>query len=61
MFSNSTKRLTGPLLPGKAFIPKLLAVSVDGESVFSGGYWDNSLRVYSLTDQHHKVINAHYG
>lgn len=58
-----SRRLTGPLLPGKVWSHKLLAVSVDGSYIFSGGYWDNSLRVHNLGTENAspRVIPAHYG
>ncbi|XP_055486139.1 neurobeachin-like protein 2, partial [Leucoraja erinacea] len=41
--------LSGPLAPGIDLSPKILAVSHDGKLLFSGGHWDNSLRVTSLS------------
>ncbi|XP_060103883.1 neurobeachin-like protein 2 isoform X1 [Heteronotia binoei] len=49
--SNSkTKRyLHGPFAPGADLSFKTLVVSHDGKLLFSGGHWDNSLRVTSLS------------
>nr|XP_056713128.1 neurobeachin-like protein 2 [Euleptes europaea] len=49
--SNSkTKRyLYGPFAPGVDLSFKTLAVSHDGKLLFSGGHWDNSLRVTLLS------------
>ncbi|XP_020371025.1 neurobeachin-like protein 2 isoform X1 [Rhincodon typus] len=41
--------LSGPFAPGVNLSPKILAVSPDGKLLFSGGHWDNSLRVTSLS------------
>ncbi|XP_078396983.1 neurobeachin-like protein 2 isoform X4 [Cetorhinus maximus] len=41
--------LSGPFAPGVYLSPKILAVSPDGKLLFSGGHWDNSLRVTSLS------------
>ncbi|XP_072324254.1 neurobeachin-like protein 2 isoform X3 [Scyliorhinus torazame] len=41
--------LSGPFAPGVNLSPKVLAVSPDGKLLFSGGHWDNSLRVTSLS------------
>ncbi|XP_062913330.1 neurobeachin-like protein 2 isoform X4 [Mobula hypostoma] len=41
--------LSGPLAPGIDLSPKILVVSHDGKLLFSGGHWDNSLRVTSLS------------
>ncbi|BFZ22107.1 hypothetical protein BsWGS_25146 [Bradybaena similaris] len=44
----SRKRLGGPFSPGLKITAKLFVVSHDAKLLFSGGYWDNSLQVYSL-------------
>uniref|UniRef100_UPI00398EFA2E neurobeachin-like protein 2 isoform X1 n=1 Tax=Pristiophorus japonicus TaxID=55135 RepID=UPI00398EFA2E len=41
--------LSGPFAPGVDLSPKILAISHDGKLLFSGGHWDNSLRVTSLS------------
>ncbi|XP_059829938.1 neurobeachin-like protein 2 isoform X2 [Hypanus sabinus] len=41
--------LSGPLAPGIDLSPKILVISHDGKLLFSGGHWDNSLRVTSLS------------
>ncbi|XP_077160810.1 neurobeachin-like protein 2 isoform X4 [Paroedura picta] len=48
--SNSKTRryLNGPFAPGVDLSFKTLAISHDGKLLFSGGHWDNSLRVTSL-------------
>ena len=43
--------LAGPFAPGLKVTPHLFAVSHDAKLVFSGGHWDNSVRVYSLGKQ----------
>ncbi|NXW51293.1 NBEL2 protein, partial [Nyctiprogne leucopyga] len=40
--------LQGPFAPGVDLCSHTLAVSPDGKLLFSGGHWDNSLRVTSL-------------
>ncbi|XP_041104104.1 neurobeachin-like protein 2 isoform X1 [Polyodon spathula] len=40
--------LLGPLSPGVELTSKILVVSHDGKLLFSGGHWDNSLRVTAL-------------
>ncbi|OWK51927.1 Neurobeachin-like protein 2 [Lonchura striata] len=40
--------LQGPFAPGADLSSRTLAVSPDGKLLFSGGHWDNSLRVTSL-------------
>ncbi|NWW38853.1 NBEL2 protein, partial [Panurus biarmicus] len=40
--------LQGPFAPGADLSCRTLAVSPDGKLLFSGGHWDNSLRVTSL-------------
>ncbi|XP_075464697.1 neurobeachin-like protein 1 isoform X2 [Ascaphus truei] len=49
--------LTGPFAPGLEITSKLFVVSHDGKLLFSGGHWDNSIRVTSLTKG--KVIGQH--
>ncbi|XP_029444090.1 neurobeachin-like protein 2 isoform X2 [Rhinatrema bivittatum] len=41
--------LCGPFSPGVELSSKTLTVSHDGKLLFSGGHWDNSLRVTSLS------------
>ncbi|KAK2190684.1 hypothetical protein NP493_70g05046 [Ridgeia piscesae] len=43
--------LAGPFAPGLEVTPSLFAVSHDAKLVFSGGHWDNSVRVYSVNKQ----------
>ncbi|NXJ86632.1 NBEL2 protein, partial [Trogon melanurus] len=40
--------LQGPFAPGADLCSRTLAVTPDGKLLFSGGHWDNSLRVTSL-------------
>ncbi|NXC04590.1 NBEL2 protein, partial [Orthonyx spaldingii] len=40
--------LQGPFAPGADLSSRTLAVTPDGKLLFSGGHWDNSLRVTSL-------------
>ncbi|KAM4698293.1 neurobeachin-like protein 1 [Rhinophrynus dorsalis] len=49
--------LSGPFAPGLEITSKLFVVSHDGKLLFSGGHWDNSIRVTSLTKG--KVIGQH--
>uniref|UniRef100_A0AAR2JTD0 Neurobeachin-like protein 2 n=1 Tax=Pygocentrus nattereri TaxID=42514 RepID=A0AAR2JTD0_PYGNA len=47
--SQKTQRfLAGPFSPGVEVTARLFVVSHDGKLLFSGGHWDNSLRVTSL-------------
>uniref|UniRef100_A0AAV2L972 BEACH domain-containing protein n=1 Tax=Knipowitschia caucasica TaxID=637954 RepID=A0AAV2L972_KNICA len=47
--SSKTQRLLpGPFAPGLEVCPNLFVVSHDGKVLFSGGHWDNSLRVTSV-------------
>uniref|UniRef100_A0A8D0HAD2 Neurobeachin like 2 n=1 Tax=Sphenodon punctatus TaxID=8508 RepID=A0A8D0HAD2_SPHPU len=41
--------LCGPFAPGVDVSSKTLTISHDGKLLFSGGHWDNSLRVTSLS------------
>ncbi|XP_042326371.1 neurobeachin-like protein 1 isoform X2 [Sceloporus undulatus] len=41
--------VSGPFAPGLEITPKLFVVSHDAKLLFSGGHWDNSIRVTSLT------------
>uniref|UniRef100_A0A674HGY2 Neurobeachin-like protein 2 n=1 Tax=Taeniopygia guttata TaxID=59729 RepID=A0A674HGY2_TAEGU len=43
------RSMSGPFAPGLEITSKLFAVSHDAKLLFSGGHWDNSLRVTSLT------------
>ncbi|OCT63836.1 neurobeachin-like protein 1 isoform X1 [Xenopus laevis] len=53
-----TQRLvSGPFAPGLEITSKLFVVSHDGKVLFSGGHWDNSIRVTSLTKG--RVISQH--
>ncbi|XP_076871278.1 neurobeachin-like protein 1 isoform X2 [Brachyhypopomus gauderio] len=56
--STKTQRfLTGPFSPEVEVTAKLFVVSHDGKLLFSGGHWDNSLRVTSLLKA--KTIGHH--
>lgn len=49
-FACRTQRsMSGPFAPGLEITSKLFAVSHDAKLLFSGGHWDNSIRVTSLT------------
>lgn len=41
--------LSGPFAPGAELSARTLTVSPDGKLLFSGGHWDNSLRVTALS------------
>ncbi|XP_029462161.1 neurobeachin-like protein 1 isoform X2 [Rhinatrema bivittatum] len=43
------RTISGPFTPGLEITAKLFVVSHDGKLLFSAGYWDNSIRVTSLT------------
>uniref|UniRef100_A0A803VVA4 Neurobeachin like 1 n=1 Tax=Ficedula albicollis TaxID=59894 RepID=A0A803VVA4_FICAL len=43
------RSMSGPFAPGLEITSKLFAVSHDAKLLFSGGHWDNSIRVTSLT------------
>lgn len=60
--ARTQRYLYGPFAPGAELSSKTLVVSHDGKLLFSGGHWDNSLRVTSLSKG--KVvghINRHIG
>ncbi|XP_023556435.1 neurobeachin-like protein 2 isoform X5 [Octodon degus] len=47
--------LSGPWVPGSGINGQALAVAPDGKLLFSGGYWDGSLRVTALSRA--KLVN----
>uniref|UniRef100_A0A672QFN9 Neurobeachin-like protein 2 n=1 Tax=Sinocyclocheilus grahami TaxID=75366 RepID=A0A672QFN9_SINGR len=49
--------LAGPFSPGVEVTARLFVVSHDGKLLFSGGHWDNSLRVTSLVKG--KTVGQH--
>ncbi|XP_049608212.1 neurobeachin-like protein 1 isoform X1 [Syngnathus scovelli] len=49
--------LSGPFAPGVEVTTRLFVVSHDGKLLFSGGHWDNSLRVTSLVKG--KTVGQH--
>uniref|UniRef100_H3B2H2 Neurobeachin-like protein 2 n=1 Tax=Latimeria chalumnae TaxID=7897 RepID=H3B2H2_LATCH len=51
------RTINGPFFPGLEITMKLFIVSHDGKLLFSGGHWDNSIRVTSLTKG--KLIGQH--
>ncbi|XP_069082133.1 neurobeachin-like protein 1 isoform X2 [Pleurodeles waltl] len=51
------RSINGPFAPGLEITPKLFVVSHDGKLLFSGGHWDNSIRITSLTKG--KIIGQH--
>uniref|UniRef100_A0A669Q4A7 Neurobeachin-like protein 2 n=1 Tax=Phasianus colchicus TaxID=9054 RepID=A0A669Q4A7_PHACC len=51
------RNMSGPFAPGLVITSKLFAVSHDAKLLFSGGHWDNSIRVTSLTKG--KLIGQH--
>lgn len=56
--NQKTQRVvSGPFAPGLEITSKLFVVSHDGKVLFSGGHWDNSIRVTSLAKG--KVIGQH--
>ncbi|XP_075685908.1 neurobeachin-like protein 1 isoform X3 [Rhinoderma darwinii] len=56
--NQKTQRIvSGPFAPGLEITSKLFVVSHDGKVLFSGGHWDNSIRVTSLAKG--KVIGQH--
>uniref|UniRef100_A0A8C3S1W5 Neurobeachin-like protein 2 n=1 Tax=Chelydra serpentina TaxID=8475 RepID=A0A8C3S1W5_CHESE len=48
--------LSGPFAPGVEVSAKTLTVSPDGKLLFSGGHWDNSLRVTSLSKGKQRLL-----
>lgn len=57
-FPHRTQRfLSGPFAPGVEVTAGLFVVSHDGKLLFSGGHWDNSLRVTSLVKG--KTVGQH--
>nr|XP_015214918.1 PREDICTED: neurobeachin-like protein 1 [Lepisosteus oculatus] len=55
--SKTQRFINGPLSPGLEITAKLFVMSHDGKLLFSGGHWDNSLRVTSLTKG--KLVGQH--
>ncbi|XP_051986217.1 neurobeachin-like protein 1 isoform X2 [Xyrauchen texanus] len=56
--SQKTQRfLAGPFSPGVEVTAQLFVVSHDGKLLFSGGHWDNSLRVTSMVKG--KTVGQH--
>ncbi|KAK2529592.1 Nbeal1 [Columba guinea] len=51
------RNVSGPFAPGLEITSKLFAVSHDAKLLFSGGHWDNSIRVTSLTKG--KLVGQH--
>ncbi|XP_043381670.1 neurobeachin-like protein 1 isoform X1 [Chelonia mydas] len=51
------RSISGPFAPGLEITSKLFVVSHDAKLLFSGGHWDNSIRVTSLTKG--KLIGQH--
>ncbi|XP_061658136.1 neurobeachin-like protein 1 isoform X5 [Syngnathoides biaculeatus] len=49
--------LSGPFAPGEEVTTGLFVISHDGKLLFSGGHWDNSLRVTSLVKG--KTVGQH--
>ncbi|MGH0117639.1 UNVERIFIED_CONTAM: hypothetical protein FKN15_041831 [Acipenser sinensis] len=49
--------INGPFTPGLEITTKLFVVSHDGKLLFSGGHWDNSIRVTSLAKG--KLVGQH--
>ncbi|KAM8904058.1 neurobeachin-like protein 1 isoform 2-T3 [Spinachia spinachia] len=58
VFNTKTQRcLSGPFAPGVEVAAGLFVASHDGKLLFSGGHWDNSLRVTSLVKG--KTVGQH--
>uniref|UniRef100_A0A8C4KJK8 Neurobeachin-like protein 2 n=1 Tax=Dromaius novaehollandiae TaxID=8790 RepID=A0A8C4KJK8_DRONO len=51
------RNIGGPFAPGLEITSKLFAVSHDAKLLFSGGHWDNSIRITSLTKG--KLVGQH--
>lgn len=49
MFHRNRKKIIGPYHPTIEFSSNLFAVSSDGKYLYSGGIWDNSLRVFNTS------------
>ncbi|XP_028256538.1 neurobeachin-like protein 1 isoform X2 [Parambassis ranga] len=55
--AKTQRLLSGPFAPGVEVTAALFVVSHDGKLLFSGGHWDNSLRVTSLVKS--KTVGQH--
>jgi hypothetical protein len=56
------KKLLGPFHPSLPLSSHLFVVSHDAKFLFSGGYWDSSLRVYSLAKSKTVAsVRRHFG
>jgi hypothetical protein len=48
-FIRTKKSIAGPFEPNYEIDHKLFVLTHDSKLLFSGGHWDNSLKVFSLT------------
>ena len=56
------RKLSGPFHPSLPLSSHLFVVSHDAKFLFSGGYWDSSLRVYSLAKSKTVAsVRRHFG
>ncbi|XP_076368453.1 neurobeachin-like protein 1 [Tachypleus tridentatus] len=53
--NKTTRRVSGPFQPGLEITSKLFIVTHDAKYIISGGHWDNSLRLFSLSKN--KVVS----
>lgn len=56
-YCRTQRFLSGPFAPGVDLAAGLFVVSHDGKLLFSGGHWDNSIRVTSLVKG--KTVGQH--
>lgn len=63
LFLHRTRRkLSGPFHPSLPLSSHVFVVSHDAKFLFSGGYWDSSLRVYSLAKSKTVAsVRRHFG
>lgn len=62
LLCRTSRKLSGPFHPSLTLSSHLFVVSHDGKYLFSGGYWDSSLRVYSLAKSKTVAsVRRHFG
>ena len=62
LLCRTRRKLFGPFHPSLPLSSHLFVVSHDAKFLFSGGYWDSSLRVYSLVKSKTVAsVRRHFG
>jgi hypothetical protein len=62
LLCRTRRKLSGPFHPSLPLSSHLFVVSHDAKFLFSGGYWDSSLRVYSLAKSKTVAsVRRHFG